>query len=647
MFAALKISKFGWIVTFSLFLTMFMVTTTSTLSIYKTQDIEESWAHLEQQSIRKSHLLSQVRRLLGYDGVIHHFKDFIIRRKRTDAMKVHQKLFELSIALSAYNETTLLEDEQRAFSSLINLVDLYKKNITLAETMTDNGLSQSQIDSFLKFDNSVVNEQLKILDRFHLQQFKIDSDGVAKSIKDLTLLSEALRAILILLLLPLAIFIIWYIHKRLIVPFSRFSNAFNTTHTDRFACTQLPIDAHLRHTELGQFASAFNLMTENLEKNATELKFQKRALDEHAIVSIADIKGDIIYANDKFCEISKYSRDELIGKNHRILQSNEHSEAFFSDMWKTIHAGKPWHGEIRNINKLGELYWVQTTIVPTLDDSDKPFQYVAIRTEITARKKAEADLLESYIGLERQISVRTEELQKALQAEKEASVMQKQFVSMASHEFRTPLSIIDMTAQRLMKRHSTMTEQQIIERFKKIRNASKRITGLIESTLNSARLEDGKISYTHEQCDVRNQIRECVETQMDVAQGYVIDTDIIALPAIILADSGHLTQIFTNLLSNAVKYSPDHKHIEVRGWTEDDHAFVSFTDQGIGIPKQEQEKVFNRFFRTSSAAGIPGTGIGLNLIKQLIELQGGNINFKSTDGKGTTFTVTLLIKPLN
>jgi diguanylate cyclase (GGDEF)-like protein/PAS domain S-box-containing protein len=120
-----------------------------------------------------------------------------------------------------------------------------------------------------------------------------------------------------------------------------------------------------------------------------ELAILKHALDEHAIVSIADAAGNIIYVNDKFCAISGYKREELLGNNHNIVKSNEHSDALFVDMWKTISIGHTWHGDIKNTNKTGEDYWARTTIVPTLDDKGKPLQYVGIHTENTERKQAE------------------------------------------------------------------------------------------------------------------------------------------------------------------------------------------------------------------------------------------------------------------
>ena len=150
---------------------------------------------------------------------------------------------------------------------------------------------------------------------------------------------------------------------------------------------------------------------QNLQEANHSLESLKMAMDQHDIVSIADVLGDITFVNDKFCQISQYTREELVGQNHRLLNSGTHPASFFDEMWSTIASGKIWQGDVCNRSKNGSLYWVSSTIVPFLDDSGLPYQYISVRTDITAIKEAELVLMRGKFELEKLVHERTLDLE--------------------------------------------------------------------------------------------------------------------------------------------------------------------------------------------------------------------------------------------
>jgi PAS domain S-box-containing protein len=240
---------------------------------------------------------------------------------------------------------------------------------------------------------------------------------------------------------------------------------------------------------------------------------------------------------------------------------------------------------------------------------------------------------------------RAEELKSALEKEKELNVIQRQFVAMASHEFRTPLAIIDSASQRLKSRadQNRLTSKDVRNRIEKIRSAVQRMTRLMESTLSAARMQEGKVEITLASCDIGNIVEEVCARHRDIALNHRITCRLVDLPGSIVADGGSLEQVLTNLLSNAVKYAPDAPEIEVIARREGEHVAVSVRDHGLGIDREDLKKIGQRFFRARTSTGIEGTGIGLSLVRMLIEMHDGTIAVESEKGEGSTFTIRLPI----
>lgn len=235
-------------------------------------------------------------------------------------------------------------------------------------------------------------------------------------------------------------------------------------------------------------------------------------------------------------------------------------------------------------------------------------------------------------------------LEDALAKEKHVVEQQRAFVAMVSHEFRTPLTIIDGNAQIIQRRGDKIGREALVKRAQTIRSGVDRLIHLIERILSSNMIETGRLTIEPEACDLKEIISVVCSEQQDVSPKYTIDVDVADLPDKVILDPKVTRQVVTNLISNAVKYSPDVPKVEVKAWAEDQDIILTVKDHGVGIPEGERPKMFQKFFRASTSSGIPGSGLGLNLVKQFVELHNGTIDFESVLGQGTTFIIRLPLK---
>jgi PAS domain S-box-containing protein len=357
------------------------------------------------------------------------------------------------------------------------------------------------------------------------------------------------------------------------------------------------------------------------------------------------------YFSERFSQVTGVPNERILGKTRYEMGMDDTAD------WKAhiadLEARRPFRDFRYAVeNENGDIRHWTVSGRPVFDESGAFKGYRGTGADRTAEVLAEEELIRHRDHLQElvneataELKERADELHLALAKEKELNELQSQFVSMASHEFRTPLAIIDGAAQRLQRRAGTLTPEDTVRRVDKIRSAVGRMTQLMESTLVAARLEAGRPTIQIGACDIRSIVREICNRQQDIAQKHIITCNVKELPDIIQADSGAVEQIFTNLLSNAVKYAAKAPDIQVTAELDGtEHITVRVRDYGIGIDEEDLPNMFQRFFRARTSTGIAGTGIGLNLVKTLVELHNGSIKVESAKGEGSLFTVRLPIE---
>lgn len=388
-------------------------------------------------------------------------------------------------------------------------------------------------------------------------------------------------------------------------------------------------------------------------------------------IIVANEKGDIVLANPQSEKMFGYQPGALVGLSIESLipkdkrsQHKVHRNAYHNDPQpRQMGKGRDLFG----LSKDGGVFPIEISLTPTsIDDQNVVIAFII---DISERKKMESaiqlseeQLIKYAAQLEKRVEERTkklaetvtkleqevkdrkkaqEETKMALEKEKELNTLKSRFVSMASHEFRTPLSTVLSSVSLIAKYNSQEDEKKREKHVNRIKAKVHELTEILNDFLSLDKLEHGKVAYNAEQVELVEFINEHCEELKPIAkskQQLIFNCELES--CILEIDPKVIQHVLTNLCSNAIKYSAEDSVITMVLKDDPENVFISVTDQGIGIPETDQKHMFERFFRANNSTNIQGTGLGLNLVKRYVGLANGTIAFKSEENKGSTFIVT-------
>ncbi len=382
----------------------------------------------------------------------------------------------------------------------------------------------------------------------------------------------------------------------------------------------------------GQLAGAALFSVDITERKKAELELRKlsRAVEQSPTsVVITDIRGTIEYVNPKFTDLTGYSAREVRGKNPRVLNSGRLPREHFKNLWQTLLAGREWHGEFHNKKKNGEVFWELAHISPIRDDEGKITHFVAVKEDITERKRLQAELM------------------RAKQAAEDATQAKSDFLANMSHEIRTPMNAIIGLAHLALKTELTRQQRDYLT---KIQAAGNSLLGIINDILDFSKIEAGKLDMEAVDFDL-DKVLDNLADLIAVKAGEKQDLEVLfasdpGVPRQLVGDPLRLGQVLINLSNNAVKFTDAGEIVvSTKVAAEDDEQVTlkfAVSDTGIGMTAEQMDRLFESFTQadTSTTRKYGGTGLGLTISKRLVEMMGGTIEVQSTPGRGTTFSFT-------
>jgi PAS domain S-box-containing protein len=404
------------------------------------------------------------------------------------------------------------------------------------------------------------------------------------------------------------------------------------------------------HGEVVGVLGAYQDITESKRIQDQARKLAQAVEQSAESIVITNVAGDIDYVNESFVRLSGYSREEVVGRNPRLLQSGRTPADTYLKMWARLSAGQAWKGEFHNRRKDGSEFVEFALVSPIRNSEGRITHYVAVKEDITEKKRIAVELDRHRFHLEELIEQRTQDLRAATAAAQAATVAKSAFIANMSHEIRTPLNAIIGLAH-LMRRAGVAPHQ--VEQLDKIDRAARHLLSLINDILDFSKIEAGKLQLEEVVFSPAAILGNVVSLVSEQAQAKKVEivTDTGRLPDAVRSDPTRLTQSLLNLVANAIKFT-DRGTVTIRTRqlvAEGDDVRLQFEvhDTGIGIPAEVLARLFMPFEQAdpSTTRKHGGTGLGLAITRRYAELMGGTVEARSVPGQGSTFVLTVRLKP--
>jgi len=357
-------------------------------------------------------------------------------------------------------------------------------------------------------------------------------------------------------------------------------------------------------------------------------------VNEYFLISITDLKGDILYSSKKFSELMEYDNNEIIGKNHRIFKSGSHSYEFFKEIWNTITNKKIWHGAILNKTKKGKKIWLKTTIIPIVNNKSIS-HFIAIRNDITESVKTTEMLYVAQKTMKHHnISLEKELTESRLQMKLQKLSTIGQLASRMSHDMRNPLNVITTSLENIRLLYGD--NEGAKNNFERIERAVNRMSRQIDDVLDFVRERPTE----KERLVLSNAIKDALST---TSIPPAITIDVLTEDIEIYFDKVMFEVMIKNMIINSMQACKNMGEIKIRSKLDGSHIILEIQDSGPGISQELQDKIFEPLFTTKQS----GTGLGLSSCKNIIEKHDGTIQVKNEERGGALFIITFPRKKIN